>query len=173
MDPMLTTAQTLATVRALEPRHALTYRQVRDLEFRGCVVPRVMPGGKGPRVFDAGEIMLLRLIARLHADDMLSRWQAWAVVANLHDELRDVLLDGTSRVLMIQGARGAIVTGREAAALTGVPVPLADVSSGVREAIRRSRGLVWNGWAWVPQAEAAVQARELGGAVRSARRPTC
>jgi hypothetical protein len=161
MDPMLTTAQTLAALRRLEPKHALTYRQLRDLEFRGCVKPRVMAGAKAPRVFDTGDLLLLRLIARLQADEMLSRWQAWSVVAHLREELREVLLEGTAKVLLIQGAVGRIVTARAAASLTGVPVELSDMCRGVREAIRRHRGDVWNGWMWVSAHEAAAQAREL------------
>ena len=161
MEPVLTTAQTIAAVRELEPRRALTYRQLRDLEFRGCSKPRAMAGAKGPRVFDIGEVLLLRLIARLQADEMLTRWQAWSAVAHLRDELIDVLLSGASRVLVIQGARGRIVTAREAESISGVPVELSAIGRGVRDAMRRHRGDVWNGWMWVPAREALSHAREL------------
>jgi hypothetical protein len=161
MEPVLNAVQTLAAIAELEPRHRLTYRQLRDLEFRGCVKPTALVGAKGPRVYDVREVLLLRLIARLQADEMLSRWQAWSVVAHLRNELLDVLLSGASRVLVIQGAVGRIMNAREADTSSGVPVDVSDIGRGVRDVMRRHRGDVWNGWMWVPAREARAYTREL------------
>jgi hypothetical protein len=159
---MLTTAQVLAVLRRLEGRRALTYKQLRDLEDRGCSRPQVLPGGRGPRLYDLGDVMMLRLVARMQADPMLARWQAWAVVAHLHDELRQVLLTGASRVLMVQGAVGRIVTAREVEQMSGVPFELAPISRGVVVAMRsRSGDDVWTGWMWAPARKAAALARPL------------
>lgn len=161
MARLLTATQARAALRRLEGPRALTYKQLRDLEARGCVRPRVLPGGRAPRVYDVGDVMLLRLVARLQADDMLAKWQVWSVVAHLREELRDVLTSGAPRTLVVQGAIGRIVTAREAEHMTGVPFDLAGISRGVVAAMREQAGEVWTGWAWASEREAAALARPL------------
>jgi hypothetical protein len=163
---LLVSAQQLLTVlRTLEPGAALTYQQLRDLERRGCVAPRVMPGGRGPRVYGVEDVVLLRLIARLQADPLLARWQVWSVVAHLREELTEALVAGHARVLVIQGARGVIVSRREAARLAGVECELSDVSRGVRDAMHAASGEVWSGAAWVSVRHALTAARPLAEAI--------
>jgi hypothetical protein len=161
MDAMLTTHQTLAALRGLEPRHRLTYQQLRDLERRGCVAPRAMRGGRAPRVYDAGDVMLLRLVARMQADPLLVRWQTWSVVAHLREELRTVLLSGQARTLVVQGAVGQLLTRRDAATVPGVPFELSDVRVGVYDVIRAESGPVWTGSTWLPASQAAGMACSL------------
>lgn len=161
MRRLLTTAQVLVVLRRLEGRRALTYKQLRDLEARGCIQPQALPGGRAPRMYDVGDVMLLRLVARMQADEMLAKWQAWSVVAHLRADLRDALLSGAARVLVVQGAIGRIVTTREAQQISGVPFELAPVSRGVLSAMRDESGDVWTGWAWKPAGEAATLARPV------------
>src|SRR5688572_33323245 len=94
MEILLTARQALNVIARLEPKAALTYQQLRDVERRGCIAPRVMPGGRGPRVYGVADILLLRLIARLQADPLLRRWQVWAVVAQLREPLMEALTAG-------------------------------------------------------------------------------
>lgn len=167
MTRLLTAAQVLMALRRLEGRRALTYKQLRDLEARGCVRPQTLPGGRAPRVYDAGDVMLLRLIARMQADELLSRWQAWSVVAHLRDELRETLVSGAARVLVVQGAIGRIVTAREAVGMPGVPFDLAPVSRGISTIMRSQVGDVWTGWTWKPAREAAALARPMSDFVEA------
>jgi len=158
---LLTSEQALAVIAELEPGSPLTYKQLRDLEARGCVRPRTLPGGRGPRVYDLGDVLLLRLIARMQADDLLARWQAWSVVAHLREGLRAALLAGSSRVLVVQGALGRIVTTREASRMSGVDVSLTNVGRGVREAMRLQAGDVWTGYAWLSSRDARALATPM------------
>lgn len=155
MESLLTARQALAVVRRLEPRHPLTYQQLRDVERRGCIAPRMMLGGRSPRVYGVADVLLLRLIARLQADPLLRRWQAWSVVAQLREPLTAVLVAGTAHTLLVQGARGQIVRRREAARLRGVDCDLSEISIGVRETMREMADEVWTGATWVPAVAAA------------------
>jgi hypothetical protein len=159
---LFTADQVLRAVGRLERRSPLTYRQLRDLEARQCVAPRVLPGGKGPRVYDLADVLLLRLVARMQADELIARWQAWAVVAQLRNELRAVLRGTLPRVLVVQGAIGRLVPPKQAEHISGVPFDLADIGRGVTDALRSVRSaLVWNGWAWVSPADAAASVRSF------------
>ena len=165
MQLVLTAHQALAALKRLEPRSALTYQQLRDLERRGCIAPRVMPGGRAPRVYTAGDVMLLRLIARMQGDPLLRRWQVWSVVAHLREPLMAVLLAGHARTLIVQGARGRVVGSREASELRGVDFDLSDIPHGVREAVRSAAGDVWTGATWIPARAAMAEARPLAVAI--------
>jgi hypothetical protein len=160
MDRLLSARQTLAVVARLETP-GLTYQQLRDLERRGCVAPKVMAGGRSPRVYGFGDVLSLRLIARMQADPLLRRWQVWSVVAHLREALTTALVAGHARVLVIQGARGQIVSRREASSLRGVDCDLSDLGRGVREAMRAECGDVWSGATWIPAREASALSREL------------
>lgn len=160
MNTLLTAQQVLAVVRRLE-RQALSYQQLRDLERRGCIAPRVLSGGRAPRVYGVGDVLLLRLIARLQADPLLRRWQVWSVVAHLREPLTAALVAGHARTLIVQGATGRLVTRREASTLRGVDCDLVELSRGVREAMRLEVGTVWTGAKWVPAREAAQHAQPL------------
>src|SRR5688572_20242811 len=161
METLLTARQTLAALRRLEPKAALTYQQLRDLERRGCVAPRVMTGGRAPRVYGVGDVLLLRLIARMQADPLVRGWQVWSTVAHLREMLMTVLPSGRAWTLVVQGARGRLVRRREAASMRGVDFELGSVAQGVREAMRAEVGEVWTGAGWRPSREAAALSRPL------------
>jgi len=161
METLLTAQQALGVLRRLEPRPALTYQQLRDLERRGCIAPRVMSGGRSPRVYGLADVLLLRLAVRMQDDPLLRRWQVWSVLAHLREALVPVLVGGQAATLLVQGARGRLVRRRELASMRGVDVPLVDLSRGVRAAMRSASGEIWSGAAWVPASVAARAALPL------------
>jgi hypothetical protein len=137
-------------LRRLEPRAGFTAKQLRTLVEQGCVVPEVrQTAHRGDsRVYGSTDVALLRLYVKLMHQGA-SRWVVKACLLGREAELRTAIASRLDAVLVLQGARAALVSAQRVPANASFAVPVRTVRAGVLEAakcLRRDHRDIWTSW---------------------------
>lgn len=153
----VTAAELVAVLRTLQPRHALTLRQLRYLDTKlGIVSPaRAGDGPNAGRLYDVVDVALIRLALRVTAGR--GARQAWAALRYLEAELRAALrTGGRGQALTFDGGIGRLRPSEPtpgayelAACLRGVDAAL--------DQVRRTEGGAWTGNRWIADPAAVVR----------------
>lgn len=163
MQDVLTIGEVVEVVRRLDGRRGLEV-SARQLRYWDTALSfgagRATDSQNAARTFTTADVAVARLVRRLQRDEVSAR-AIWALLLVLGRELRASCRPGTSRVLWMEAnGRAHLLTGHE---VVGKPprecYALADVVSGVREALQALRSgdyEVWNGARAVPVQELAA-----------------
>jgi DNA-binding transcriptional MerR regulator len=152
MQDVLTIGEVVEVVRRLDGRRGLAV-SARQLRYWDAALSfgagRATDSQNAARTFTASDVAIARLVRRLQKDGVSAR-AIWALLLVSGRELRASCRPGTSRVLWVEpNGRAHLLTGHEALSKPARECyALADVVSGVREAVRTLRSgdyEVWNG----------------------------
>jgi DNA-binding transcriptional MerR regulator len=160
MRDILTIAEVVELVRRLDERRGLGV-SARQLRYWDTALSfgagRATDTPNAARTFTPADVAVVRLVRRLQRDDVRDR-AIWALLLHLGGQLRRAMRHGSTAVLWMEAnGRAHLLTARAAA---DKPVrecyPLAEVVTGIREAIRSLRTgdyEIWNGARLVPARE--------------------